>query len=117
HPGSMVQVGLNMGPWHAWVFGYAASFTRKLTPETMQGKDNDLIGAMSLCWNMFRKFVPLDVTDEVVAFLNSCGYPQMGTCTIPPGTGFELHIRDKVYHFSKAGRCPPEGTAAQGYQA
>ncbi|TFK16406.1 hypothetical protein FA15DRAFT_607389, partial [Coprinopsis marcescibilis] len=113
HPGSMVQVGLNMGPWHARVFGYAASFTRKLTPETMQGEDNNLIGAMSLCWNMFRKFVPLDVTDEVVAFLNSC---MMAADPSGVGTGFELHIQDKVYHFSEAGCCPPEGTAARGYQ-
>ena len=47
----MVQIGLNMGPCHACILGWAKSFTQTLSSdEEMIQQDTDLQGGMSLLW-------------------------------------------------------------------
>ena len=43
HGGQMVQLGLNMGPHHACVCGWAKSFTKKLSQETMVNHNEDAV--------------------------------------------------------------------------
>ncbi|KAJ4478734.1 hypothetical protein C8J55DRAFT_430144, partial [Lentinula edodes] len=52
HVGTMNQVGLNMGPCHARVFGPVVSFTKKLVKEKMVDHDEDIIRAASLIWSI-----------------------------------------------------------------
>jgi hypothetical protein len=52
HPGQLVQVGLNMGPHHARVLGWAKSYTKKLDGQVMVEHDLDAVGALSIMWSM-----------------------------------------------------------------
>ncbi|KAJ3507943.1 hypothetical protein NMY22_g16778 [Coprinellus aureogranulatus] len=115
HPGVMVQIGINMGPRHAKVLGYAKSFTRKLSAEQMAAQDTDLIGAISLLWNLARAYLPEEVIAEITAFLDSVDYPPLATRNIPAGTDFTITYQDKAYTFASAGRAPPEGIATWAF--
>ena len=51
HPGKLVQVGMNMGPHHARVLGWAKSYTKKLDIDTMIEYDLDAVGGLSIMWS------------------------------------------------------------------
>jgi hypothetical protein len=84
HPGKMVQIGMNMGPRHARVLGWAVSFTRKLSDKEKTRQDANLLGAMSLLWALAKSYVPLDITDPMQKLLDE-SYPTMATPHIPVG--------------------------------
>ncbi|KAF6756028.1 hypothetical protein DFP72DRAFT_1067327 [Ephemerocybe angulata] len=115
HPGRMVQIGINMGPRHARTLGYAISFTKKLTLEQKAAQDTDLIGALSLLWNLAKAYMPGDVMDEITGFLEDLNYPELGTRHIPSGRGFSIECDGKTYAFTAAGRAPPEGIATWAF--
>ncbi len=82
--GKMVQIGLNMGPRHCRILGWAKSFTRKLTKETRVQKDADLIGAMSILWSVVKSNIPSDISDHVQAILDG-EFPTLASRDIPEG--------------------------------
>lgn len=51
HPGKIVQLGLNMGPHHARVLGWAKSFTKALDQETLTSHNEDAVGEISIVWS------------------------------------------------------------------
>lgn len=85
HPGAMTQAGLNMGPRHARVLGYAKSFTKKLSKEEMVAQDTDLIGALSLLWHLCLAYLPEEVTAEATEFFERLGYPSLATRNVANG--------------------------------
>lgn len=80
----MAQIGLNEGPRHARILGWAKSFVKKLDKDEMVRQDNDLIGAMSLLWALVRAFMPADVVKPVQEVLDT-GYPPLQTRNVPGG--------------------------------
>lgn len=80
----MVQIGLNMGPRHARVLGWAKSFVKNLTQDEMVHEDSNLIGAMSLLWALVIAYLPSDITSPVQALLDK-DYPALATRNIPAG--------------------------------
>jgi hypothetical protein len=80
----MVQIGLNMGPRHARILGWAKSFTRNLSDNQMIQQDTDLLGGMSLLWALIKAYLPTDVTQPVQDKLDGI-YPTMATHNIPKG--------------------------------
>jgi hypothetical protein len=80
----MVQIGLNMGPRHAQILGWAKSFTCKLTAEEMFYDDSDLLGAMSLLWALVKAYLPQEIIKPVQDRLDE-GFPTMATQNIPEG--------------------------------
>ncbi|KDR67757.1 hypothetical protein GALMADRAFT_146784 [Galerina marginata CBS 339.88] len=116
HPGSMTQIGLNMGARHLQILGWAKSFNRKLTDQQMIEEDTNLLGAMSLLWALVKSYLPSDVTQPVQKLLDE-GFPTMATRNIPEGCGFSIVIDGTDYTFNESNRAPPEGIATAGYQA
>jgi hypothetical protein len=84
HVGLMVQIGLNMGPRHARILGWAKSFVKRLTDQEMIDHDLGLIGAMSLFWSLIKSNLPTDLTDEVQHLLDA-NYPTLATRNVPEG--------------------------------
>ncbi|TFK18725.1 hypothetical protein FA15DRAFT_562946, partial [Coprinopsis marcescibilis] len=107
--GKMVQIGMNMGPCHARVLGWAKSFTQNLSTEEKVSQDTDLIGAMSILWCLAKAQLPIDIIHQITTFLDEQSYPMMGTQNLPAEAGFSVSFEGKEYHFSQAGRAPPEG--------
>ncbi|KIJ89836.1 hypothetical protein K443DRAFT_117460, partial [Laccaria amethystina LaAM-08-1] len=116
HPGKMVQIGMNMGPRHARVLGWAVSFTRKLSDKEKTRQDANLLGAMSLLWALAKSYVPLDITDPMQKLLDE-SYPTMATPHIPVGCGFSVTLDGTEYAFKETSRAPPEGVVTMGYEA
>lgn len=129
----MVQIGLNMGPRHARILGWAKSFTRNLSDKEMIQQDTDLLGGMSLLWALIKAYLPTDVTKPVQHKLDGI-YPTMATRNVPegmitffslfrlPGTkiwigcGFSISIDGTDYTFTQASRAPPKGVATVSYE-
>ncbi|THU95842.1 hypothetical protein K435DRAFT_606927, partial [Dendrothele bispora CBS 962.96] len=118
HGGVMTQIGVNMGPRHCQVLGYATSFLpKKLTDEEKTDQDLRLIGDISILWVLILAFIPEDVT-EPEEYQEHPAMQQMGTSFVPPGKfGYMLEIDGVLYDFSTACQAPPEGIMTQGYQA
>lgn len=86
-----MQIGLNMGPRHARVLGWAKSYVRNLTDTEKQSGDTDLIGAMSLLWALVKAHIPVDITGGVQEILDR-EYPTMATQNIPAGIRTTYYI-------------------------
>ncbi|KAF9221209.1 hypothetical protein BS17DRAFT_635463, partial [Gyrodon lividus] len=69
HTGVMVQAGLNMGPCHACVLGWAKSFCKNLDDETKTIHDLKVVGATSMVWSIIRSVVPSEITDHIMECL------------------------------------------------
>jgi len=80
----MVQIGLNMGPCHARILGWAKSFTQNLSDKEMIQQDTHFLGGMSLLWALIKAYLPTDVTQPVQDKLDGI-YPTMATCNVPEG--------------------------------
>jgi hypothetical protein len=81
----MAQVGMNMGPCHARVLGWAKSFTRKLDSETMVDRDLDAIGALSITWSLVQSVMPSEILDHVDSCLEEADLPRLATRNIEEG--------------------------------
>ncbi|KAF8074558.1 hypothetical protein FPV67DRAFT_1574567 [Lyophyllum atratum] len=117
HEGCMVQAGLNLGPRHARVLGWAKSYTKKLDAKTKTEHDEDVIGAVSLLWSLVQTAMPQEVAEHVQKQLDASQLPTVATRNVPKGNGFHLRMGDKVYTFNMAKRAPPEVYMSRGYIA
>ena len=57
----MSQIGLNLGPHHAHVLGWAKSYTAKLSKDTFVEHDLEAVGSMSIAWALFQGCIPQEV--------------------------------------------------------
>ncbi|KAH9917278.1 uncharacterized protein B0H18DRAFT_41758 [Fomitopsis serialis] len=117
HGGHMAQVGLNRGPWHARVVGWAKSYTRNLDPSIQQCHDEDVIGAVSLVWAMIKAVVPSEAIQEVEASLEQAEMPRIATRNVAEGSGYKITVGQQIYSFPAAERGPPEAYMSRGYIA
>ncbi|KAF8829955.1 hypothetical protein HHX47_DHR2000107 [Lentinula edodes] len=117
HVGTMNQVGLNMGPRHARVFGPAVSFTKKLVKEKMVDHDEDIIGAASLIWSIAQAVLPQDVLQVMYDHIAAEELPLLQTRNVAPGSGFTLQIDSTEYFFPYTERAPPEVYINRAYSA
>jgi hypothetical protein len=130
----MVQAGLNLGPRHQRVFGYAKSFTKKLSDAQMVSEDNDIIGAASIFWELAQAVLPKDVVGPILECIADENLPSLATRNVKPGDilqparetfwywhiigqGFSLTIDDTVYEFPFGDRAPLEVYLVCGYNA
>lgn len=88
HTGSMVQVGLNMGPRDCRFLGPAVSYVKakNLSEETKQDHDREVIGAMSLAWNFACSSAPSEIIDNIRGSIEDAGFPDLYTQNIEQGT-------------------------------
>lgn len=85
HPGKLVQIGMNMGPRHARVLGWAKSYTKKLDAKTMIEYDQDAVGGLSIMWSFVQSVMPLEVRDHVNSCLTDIGLPHLATWNVNEG--------------------------------
>lgn len=81
----MVQIGLNAGPWHARVSGFAKSYTKNLSSETKIIHDQEIIGAVSFIWQLIRSVSPPEITGHVEQKLHEEGLPSIATQNVAEG--------------------------------
>lgn len=128
-----MQIGINAGPRHATVFGYAKSYTKKLDADTMIEHDSDIIGITSILWAIIQTAAPSEVVASVKKALHKISIPSIAIVTFNQvcyilslsncltqtnvGDGFKLTIDDKLYKFPTVQRGPPEIYLSQGYVA
>ncbi|KAH8108639.1 hypothetical protein DFH11DRAFT_1516595, partial [Phellopilus nigrolimitatus] len=115
HTGTMTQVGLNMGPRHARVLGWAKSYTKDLDFSTMVEHDTEIIGAVSLIWSILKSVMPADVTDHVEKKLDAEGLPRIATQNVAEDMGYCLDLNGVKYEFGNEQRGPPEAYLLRGY--
>ncbi|KAF7424823.1 hypothetical protein PC9H_010134 [Pleurotus ostreatus] len=117
HEGNLTQIGMNLGPRHARVLGWAKSFVKNLSNKDMKIHDTDAIGAVSIFWSILSAYAPTEVTDAMVKYVEEEELPHLATQNVGPGTGFRLCLGDKDYMFPTCSRAPPEAYISCGYSA
>ncbi|EMD30816.1 hypothetical protein CERSUDRAFT_145806 [Gelatoporia subvermispora B] len=117
HGGRMAQAGLNLGPRHARVLGWAVSYKKKLTTQAMVSHDEDVIGATSLVWSLARAQLPGDITGPIQTTLNSLKMPRLATRNVEQGSGYSIEADGNYYTFPMIERAPPEAYVSRGYVA
>ncbi|KAA1480092.1 hypothetical protein DENSPDRAFT_789943, partial [Dentipellis sp. KUC8613] len=117
HPGKMVQMGLNAGPRHARILGWAKSYTKKLTPQAQEDHDRDVIGATGIVWSLIKSVAPVEIMEYVDQCLEEEDMPRMATRSIPEGDGFCIKADGITYKLSDTERSPPEAYMSRGYIA
>lgn len=85
HPGQLVQVGINMGPRHARVLGWAKSYTKKLDSHAMVEHDLDAVGSLSIMWSLVQSMMPHEILDQVDSRLAEAGLPCLATRNVEEG--------------------------------
>ncbi|TRM62016.1 hypothetical protein BD626DRAFT_499509, partial [Schizophyllum amplum] len=115
--GKLVQTGLNLGPRHARVIGWAKSFTRKLSPDDMIAHDEDVIGAASLMWAIMQSILPTEVIGPIEAGMDHDWMPSIATRNVPAGDGYKIAVNGRIYAFPAAKRGPPTTYLSRGYSA
>ena len=81
----MVQTGLNSGPRHARIIGFAKSFVRKLSDEAKIKQDEAVIGGASMIWNIMRAFTPEPIIANIDQTLADLNLPRLATRNVAPG--------------------------------
>ncbi|KAF8804648.1 hypothetical protein BYT27DRAFT_7225275 [Phlegmacium glaucopus] len=112
HPGHMSQVGLNLGPRHARVLGWAKSYTQSLDKTACFNHDQDAIGAASISWSLFQAAMPQEVVSPVYEALSEAGLPCIAT-----RMGYSLQFENHVIEFPDTEHAPPESYFSRGYEA
>ena len=130
----MTQVGINLGPRHARVLGWAKSFTKSLDKNMRFIHDRDAVAAASISWSLFQAAMPQEIISPVYDALSEAGLPRIATRDVEPGIflsfsltqfslthpttgkGFSLGFGDHLLVFPNAERAPPESYFAAGYE-
>ena len=135
----MTQVGLNNGPRHARVCGWAKSFVKTLTSSQMVESDQDIIGTSSLLWSLIQSSLPLEISKHVNDYLDREQLPRIATRNVAEGIilfifslifsdyfysyliciliaiGYKILLGDMTYNFPLQERGPPELYMSRGY--
>lgn len=134
----MVQFGQNAGarvpPSGVRTWGYVKNLKKTTwTPSDKFGKDQCIIGALSLAWNLFMSVLPAEVVEVFQKTIAESGMPEMsaegqeGSSLIFcqgryliidfSGAGFTISIDGITMTFSRQTCAPAEGYLAQNYTA
>jgi len=97
HPGKMTQLGLNLGPRHARVLGWAKSFTKNLNNSDMALHDLDCIGAVSVTWSILQAVMPQEIIGHVNDCLAGYGLPRIATQNVAEGEQLYIWYRYAPY--------------------
>jgi hypothetical protein len=81
----MAQVGINLEPRHAFVLGWAKSYTISLDQEARFHHDQDAISAASISWSLFQAVMPKEIISPVHEALSRAGLPHIATHDVDPG--------------------------------
>lgn len=81
----MVQVGLNAGPRHARVSGFAKSYTKNLDIKTKIMHDQEIIGAVSFIWQLIKSVSLPEITGHVEQKLCEEELPSIATRNVAEG--------------------------------
>lgn len=84
----MTQVGINLGPRHARVLGWAKSYTKSLDKDARIDHDQDAVGAASISWSLFQAAMPQEIISPVYKELSMAGLPRIATRDVDPGIFF-----------------------------
>ena len=98
----MSQIGLNLGPCHACVLGWAKSYTAKLSKDTFVEHDLEAVGAISIAWALFQVCIPQEVMQPMNEQLKEDNLPRLATCNVDPGTFFDICFLLPTYIFINA---------------
>ncbi|KAL1712886.1 hypothetical protein EV715DRAFT_212766, partial [Schizophyllum commune] len=115
--GKMVQVGLNMGPRHAQVVGWAVSHTKKLSQHERIVRDGDVVGGGALQWAVQQHELPVEVNRPMNRALDKHWAPNLATRDIPEGLGYAIVMDNKPFEFPTMKRGPPTVYYSRGYSA
>lgn len=85
HEGAMVQLGLNAGPRHARVTGWAKSFNKKLDSSVMVEHDEEIIAALSMTWSITKAVMPKEVIQPIEDSLMKAKLPKVATRNVAEG--------------------------------
>lgn len=85
HPGTMVQVGLCMGPRHARVLGPAVSYTKKLPEDEKMQQDRAIVGLTGIIWATVKSAAPLETTIHADREMEALKMPRLATRHVAPG--------------------------------
>ena len=86
----MTQVGINLGPRHARVLGWAKSFTKSLDENMRFIHDRDAVAAASISWSLFQAAMPQEIILPVYDALSKSGLPHIATRDVEPGIFFSF---------------------------
>jgi hypothetical protein len=93
----MTQVGINLGPRHARVLGWAKSYTKSLDQEARFHHDQDAIGAASISWSLFQAVMPQEIISPVHDALSRAGLPRIAARDVDPGFFFRITLNIIFY--------------------
>ena len=82
----MVQMGLNAGPMHARVSGWAVSFTANLSASELEMQDSDIIAAVGMAWRLSVAALPSEIIQPIEDVLKEEGLPRMATQNVGEGS-------------------------------
>ncbi|KAF9493852.1 hypothetical protein BDN71DRAFT_1394242, partial [Pleurotus eryngii] len=117
HEGNLTQIGMNLGPCHACVLGWAKSFVKNLSEKDMKIHDMDAIGAVSIFWSILCIYAPTKVTNAMVEHIKQEELLTLATQNIGLGTVFCLCLGNKDYIFPTWSQAPPEAYISYRYSA
>lgn len=86
HPGKMTQTGLNSGPRHARISGWAVSFVKRLLLYEKVAHDEDVIAAVTLTWALALRAFPKEITDNIKSRLEDEKLPRIATRNVSEGS-------------------------------
>ena len=92
----MAQIGLNMGPRHARVLGFAKSYSKKLDDATKILHDRDIVGAVSFIWALMHVVAPQEVTSHIEESMAKAGVPRLATQNVAEGASYNGILADDM---------------------
>ena len=93
----MTQVGINLGPRHARVLGWAKSYTKSLDQKARFIHDQDVVAAASISWSLFQAAMPQEIISPVNDTLSEAGLPRLATRDLEPGFFFFLNNSEHCF--------------------
>ena len=142
HPyykGVLAAFGYNTGQQHIQVFSHVRNLKNKaLCKETKCQKDHEVLGALTLAWNIITTRAPKEAMDTLMRELEEVQIPLMITeddkgqnlqiivlginmaflnIFADPDVGYSFEIKGNTYTFSTAKRSPSEAYMSQNYTA
>ncbi|KIJ27267.1 hypothetical protein M422DRAFT_191226, partial [Sphaerobolus stellatus SS14] len=119
HKGVLAAFGYNAGQRHIRVFGHVRNLkNKKLSRQARIQKDQQVLGALTLAWNIIATRAPKEAVDILMRELEEVHIPLMSTDEEEDaGVGYTFEINGKTYTFPTAKRSPSEAYMSQNYSA
>ena len=93
----MVQLGQNAGQRNTRAYGYVRNLKRILAPDEKNEKDQRILGAIALFWNIFKSIAPREVVDKVIKCIEDSNMGQMGAKGIKGRVKFYAILQGTIH--------------------